>query len=32
MAGDMAKKSIGPGMIASDIVATIPKALKPILK
>jgi hydroxyethylthiazole kinase-like uncharacterized protein yjeF len=32
LAGDRTKKEIGPGMIASDIMATIPKAIKTVLK
>jgi hydroxyethylthiazole kinase-like uncharacterized protein yjeF len=32
LAGDRAKKEIGPGLIASDLVATIPEVLKTILK
>jgi len=32
LAGDITKKNIGPGLIASDIMAAIPEVLKPILK
>ncbi len=32
LAGDMAKKKIGPGLIASDIIENMPRALKTVLE
>jgi hydroxyethylthiazole kinase-like uncharacterized protein yjeF len=32
LAGDMTKKDIGPGLIASDIITMIPRVIKPILR